>query len=152
MGFNSGFKGLISSRWYCCFRKDIKNLYWTDVYCISTDETEFCKIGIVIRDFKPSASKSDFILSCEGFFFFLLNSFDTQFSVHSAEFDGVVALRLSAALAVYFVVSVMTVIASTSCRIPPSLTPHQHYFACYQSITARVNIVEATGGFWKMVA
>jgi len=77
----------------------------------------------------------------------LLDPFDTRFSVHSAEFDGVVAQRLSAAVAVYFVVSVMTVIASTSRRGPPSLTPHQHCFACCQSITARVNIVEATGGF-----
>jgi hypothetical protein len=67
------------------------------------------KTGIVIRDFQPSASKNDFILSCEGFS--LLNPFDTRFSVHGAEFDGVVALRLSAAVAVYFVVSVMTVIA-----------------------------------------
>ena len=104
-----------------------------------------CKTGIVIRGFKPSVSKSDFILSFEGFY--LLDPFDTRFSVHSAEFDGVVALRLSAAVAVYFVVSVMTVIASSSRRGPPSLSPHQHYFACCQSITARVNIVEATGGF-----
>jgi len=114
-------------------------------HCIYIGETELCKTGIVIRDFQPSASESDFILSCEGFS--LLHSFDTRFSVHSAEFDGVVALGLSAAVAVYFVVSVMTVIASTSRRGPPSLTPHQHYFACCQSITARVNIVEATGGF-----
>jgi hypothetical protein len=120
-------------------------LQWTDIYCISTDETELPKTGAVIRDSKPSASKKDFILSCEGFS--LLDPFATQFSVISAEFDGVVALRFSAAVAVCFVVGVMTVIASTSRRGPPSLTPHQHYFACCQSITARVNVVEATGGF-----
>ena len=86
------------------------------------DETELYKTGIDIRDLKPSASKSDFILSCEGFS--LLDPFDTHFSVHSAEFDGVVALRLCAAVAVYFVVSVMTVIASAPRRGPPSLTSH----------------------------
>ena len=86
------------------------------------DETELCKTGIDIRGLKPSASKSDFILSCEGVS--LLDPFDTRFSVHSAEFDEVAALRLSAAVAVYFVDSVMTVIASTSRRGPPSLTPH----------------------------
>jgi hypothetical protein len=121
---------------------------YLSIYFVSIVETELCKTGIVIRDFKPSVTKSDFILSCEGFS--LLHPFDTQISVHNApnaEFDGVVALPLSAAVAVYFVVSVMTVIASTSRRGPPSLTPHQHYFACCQSITARVNIVEATGGF-----
>jgi hypothetical protein len=87
-------------------------------------------------------------LSFEGFS--LLHHFDTHISVHNApnaEFDGVVALPLSAAVAVYSVVSVMTVIVSASRRDPPSLTPHQHYFAYCQSITARVNIVEATGGF-----
>jgi hypothetical protein len=72
------------------------------IYFISLDETELCKTDMVIRDFKPSVSKSDFIFSCEGFP--LLHPFDTQISVHnapSAEFDGVVALPLSAAVAVY---------------------------------------------------
>lgn len=66
-------------------------MQWTDIYFTSKDAIEWWKTVVIVRDFKPSASKRYFILSCERFS--SLDPFDMLIPVHNAEFDRIAELQ-----------------------------------------------------------